>query len=128
MFRFRRFSLRVLALLLALVFATLAVTYRVVSRVNQRSAEENAAANLDLAARVFEEATRQRIEFLAQSAAVMSGDAAIKEALRVEVGSATLSTILESYTQRTGAPVIALFDPATKLLANSQANMANENE
>ena len=126
--RLRRFSLRVLALLLGLLFAVLAVTSRVVSHFNETIAREHAAANLDLAARVFDEATRQRIEFLAASASVMAGDAAIKDVLRRGADAATLGSTLESYTRRVGAPVIALFDPEAKMLANSLPDMGNENE
>jgi adenylate cyclase len=126
-FRLRRYSLRVLALLLGLLFAALALTYRVVSRYNDANARDHAAANLDLAARVFEEATRQRIEFLGQSAALMARD----DTIRSSMGAAdaeTLTTFLQSLTQRVNAPVIALFDPNRKLVANSDPAMPNENE
>ncbi len=126
-FRVRRYSLRVLALLLGLLFAALALTYAVVARFNDTNARDHAAANLDLAARVFEEATRQRIEFLAVSASLVTRD----DAIRASLGTAdadTLSSFLQSLTQRVNAPVIALFDPERKLLANSDPTMPNENE
>jgi adenylate cyclase len=126
-FRLRRYSLRVLALLLGLLFAALALTYRVVSRFNDANAREHAAANLDLAARVFEEATRQRIESLVQGAGLMTKDDGIRTNLRV-ADADTLSSYLQSFTQRVNSPVIALFDPNRKLLANSDPTMANENE
>ena len=110
-FRFRRFSIRVLALLLGLLFATLVTTYVLVSRANDDNARDHARANLELAARVFETAVRQRIEFLAAAASVMSGDDAIKQVLREDpIDATTLNSTLQSYTQRVRAPVITLFD------------------
>jgi adenylate cyclase len=126
-FRFRRFSIRVLALLLGLLFATLATTYTLVSRANASNAREHARANLELGARLFETAVRQRIEFLAGGAAVMSGDDAIKQVLREDlIETNTLNTTLESYTQRVGAPVITLFDTERHLLGNTRPDLTDE--
>ena len=125
-FRFRRFSLRVLALLLGLVFAALATTYQVVSRANESNARAHARSGLALAGRVVDAAVRQRIEFLAASAAIMSGDDAIKQVLRTG-DNKTLASVLVSYTTRIGAPVIVLYDTDGELLANSDPNMDNEN-
>ncbi|MBI4622106.1 MAG: adenylate/guanylate cyclase domain-containing protein [Verrucomicrobia bacterium] len=128
MFRFRRFSVRLLVLLLGLLFAALATTYLLVSRANESNARAHAEANLELAAGIFDETVAQRIEFLAGSASVMTGDYAIRDLLRDEKpDGATLSSTLQSYTQRVGAPVIALLDPEGALLANSAADMENEN-
>ena len=126
MFRFRRFSLRLLAWLLGLLFAALFATYESVAHSNAANARDHAAANLELAARVFDAAVRQRIEYLVGSANVMTGDDAIKQVL-ADGDTKTLSSALVSYTQRVGAPVIAIFDPDGKLLANREPDMANEN-
>lgn len=126
-FRFRRFSIRVLALLLGLLFATLATTYTLVSRANDANAREHARATLELGARVFETAVRQRIEFLTGSAGVMSGDDAIKQVLREDpVDTRTLNSTLESYTQRVGAPVVTLFDLERHLLGNTRPDLTEE--
>ena len=124
-FRFRRFSIRLLVLLLGLLCAALATTYWFVSRANDTNAHDHAAANLELAARVFDAAVRQRIEYLAGSASVMTGDDAIKQVL-ADSDMKTLSSALMSYTQRVGAPVIAVFDPEGKQLANSEPDMDDE--
>ncbi len=126
--RFRRFSLRLLTLLLGLLFAALATTYLLVSRANQSNALAHSEQNLELGARIFDEATRQRVEFLARSASVLSGDYAIRQVLLAEHPDArTLGSSLQSYTGRVGAPVIALFDSDQQLLANSDIAMDNEN-
>ena len=125
-FRFRRFSLRVLTLLLGLLFAALATTYQVVSRANDANARAHARSGLDLASRVVDAAVRQRIEFLAASAAIMSGDDAIKQVLRTG-DNRTLASVLVSYTQRIGAPMIGLYDPEGQNLAQSDPGMDNEN-
>jgi len=127
-FRLRRFSTRLLILLLGLLFAALAATYIFVSRASFSNAIAHAETNLALAAGIFDETTRQRIEYLAGSAAVMSGDYAIRQVLQQEVPDrATLSSTLESYTQRVGAPVIALLDAQGRLQASSNPGMENEN-
>src|SRR5471032_422926 len=129
MFRFRRFSIRVLALLLGLLFVTLATTYKLVSRANDANAREHARANLELGARLFDTAVRQRIEFLTAAASVMSGDDAIKQVLREDpVDTKTLSSNLESYTQRVGAPVITLFDTELHLLGNTRPDLTEETD
>lgn len=128
MFRLRRFSTRLLILLLGLLFAALAATYIFVSRASFSNAIAHAEANLAIAAGIFDETTRQRIEYLAGSAAVMSGDYAIRQVLQQEVPDrATLGSTLESYTQRVGAPVIALLDAQGRLQASSNPAMENQN-
>ncbi|MSU65656.1 MAG: HAMP domain-containing protein [Opitutus sp.] len=124
-FRFRRFSTRLLALLLGLLFTALALTYFFVSRANRSNALAHSEANLEVGAGIFDETIRQRIEYLGGSARVMSSDYAIKQSL--DSDPATLSSLLESYTRRVRAPVIALLDPDGKLRANSDAAMENEN-
>jgi len=106
----------------------LAATYIFVSRANFSSALTHAETNLAIAAGIFEETTRQRVEHLAGSAAVMAGDYAIRQVLQQAVPDrATLGSTLESYTQRVGAPVIALLDAERRLQASSNPGMEDEN-
>jgi len=115
-------------MLLGLLFAALATTYLLVSHRNELNAREHAEASLELGARVFDEAARQRIDYLASSASVMTGDYAIKQVLGSEhPDSRTLSSTLQSYVTRVGAPVIVLFDPDRLMLASSQGGMDDEN-
>lgn len=126
--RFRRFSVRLLVLLLALLFAALGGTYLLVSRVNEQTALAHAEASLAVGAHLFDDTVRQRIAYLAGSASVMTGDYAIKTVLQADhPDAATLSSTLKSYTRRVNAPVIALFDTDGRLMANSDAGMDNEN-
>ena len=127
-FRFRRFSIRLLVLLLGLLVAAMVTTYTLVSRANEANARAHSEANLELGARVFEETIRQRIAFLSRSAGVMTGDYAIRQVLlQDKPDTLTLASMLNSFTLRVGAPVIALFDTEGQLLANSDVNMDNEN-
>ena len=127
-FRFRRFRTRIVVLVVSLLVAALAATYLLVSRANYANALAHSEANLELGVRVFDEAVRQRIVYLAGSASVMSGDYGIKQVLLTEnPDTKTLSSNLNSYTRRVGAPVIALFDTHGILVANSQPEMDNEN-
>jgi adenylate cyclase len=126
--QFRRFSTRLICLLLGLLAAVLASVYLMISQANLRNAIEHSESNLELGSRVFDRAILQRIESLANSASVMSQDYGIRSVLLQEKPDrATLSSNLKSYTQRVHAPVIALFEPEGRLLANSDAGMDNEN-
>jgi adenylate cyclase len=126
--RLRHLSVRLLAILLSLLFAILAVTYELVSRYNVQTAGDHSEASLELGARIYNEAKLQRIDYLASSASVMSTDSGIRNVLvKDPVDTKTLSSNLQSFTLRIGAPVIALFDTAGELLANSQVDMENEN-
>ena len=111
-----------------LLAAVLLVVYVLITQANDRNARAHSESNLEIGARVFDEAIDQRIESLANSASVMSQDYAIKQVLlQDKPDEHTLSSSLRSYTQRVQAPVIALFDPAGQLLANSSGDMDNEN-
>ena len=126
--RFRHFSIRLLVLLLGLLFAALASTYLLVTRANEANARSHAESNLELGARVFDATIQQRIGFLAGGARLMSGDYAIRQVLLAEKpDSGTLSSNLRSYRQRIDAPVIALFDTAGELVANSESDMDIDN-
>jgi len=127
-FRFRRFSVRLLALLLGLLFVTLASTYLLVQRANRRNVQTHSEANLRVAAMVYDDAIKQQIDYLARSAGVMTSDLGIRQVLTADHPDvATLVSTLQSYTGRVGAPVIALLDTDGQLLANSQTAMSNEN-
>ena len=127
-FRFRRFRTRIVVLVVSLLVTALSATYVLVSQANYANALAHSEANLELGVRVFDEAVRQRIVYLAGSASVMSGDYGIKQVLLTEnPDTKTLSSNLNSYTRRVGAPVIALFDTHGILVANSQPEMDNEN-
>ncbi len=126
--RFRRFSVRLLALLLGLLFAALGLTYLLVSRANQQNALDHARANLAMGADIFDETIRQRIDYLAGSASVMTGDYAIKTVLQADrPDTATLSSTLKSYTRRVRASSTALFDTDGRLMATSDGTMDDEN-
>ena len=111
LFRFHRFSSRVLALLLGLLFAVLGATYLSISHANLSNALAHSEANLDVGERIYHDAVHQQIDFLARGASVMAGDYAIRTVLQAEhPDPSTLSSALQSYTSRVGAPVIAYFD------------------
>ena len=124
--RFRRFSLRLLALLLGLLFAVLATTYLVVSRANERTAHDHARANLELTARIVSSTIGQRIESLAGNAKVMTGDDALKQVRRTG-NNRTLASLLQSFSTRVNAPVITFYNADGDLLATSDPAMENEN-
>ena len=129
MLRFRRFRSRVLTLLLGVLFAALATTYYFVSKANQQGAYAQIQSDLEVGARIFEEATHERIGFLTASAKIMTGDYALKSVLLAdETDTETLTDILTSYTQRMQAPIIALFkrDGEFLVAASEKALTAKE--
>jgi adenylate cyclase len=127
-FRFRRFRTRLLVMLLGLLVAALGTTYLFVAQASYESALAHIKANLELGTRVYAEAVKQRIEYLEATANIMTTDYAIRQVLMQEKPDGrTLSSSLQSYTQRVDAPVIALFDTDGELLANSDVHMDNEN-
>lgn len=129
LFRFRRFSTRVLALVLGLLFASLTTIYILVSRANAATALRQAKSNLELGARVFDEAVRQRIDYLAGSASVMTGDYAIKQMLLSETRDPrTLASALPGYAISVGAPVVVIFETDRTLLASSEGTMTEANQ
>ena len=128
LFRFRRFSSRVLAILVGLLCLALAAMYLAVSHANLSNALAHSEANLQVGERIYDDAVRQQIDFLARGASVMAGDYAIRTVLGADHPDArTLGSTLQSYTARVGAPVIAYFDTDGNLFANSAVGMANEN-
>ena len=128
LFQFRRFSLRLLVLLLGLLGAALTTTYVLVSRENQRNAREHIERELDRGGSFYDEAVLQRSEFLVAGASLMTEDRTIWQALTIEAfDQKQLTPVLQNYTKRVGAPVIALLTSAGRLLANSDPATENEN-
>ena len=127
-FQFRRFSLRLLAWLLSLLFVALAATFLLVARFNEANARARVETDLEQGTRFVDATVRQRIEYLAASASLMTDDQTIRTALgAANPDGKALGVLLNSYTKRIGAPVIALFDSETRLVAISDANNDNEN-
>ena len=117
LFRFRRLGTRLLVFLLGLLFAVLGLTYVFVSRANDSTALAHSESNLALGAGIFDEWIRQQIDSLSRSARVLARDYAILQTLPED--RATLTSMLETYTGRVGASVIALLEPDGTLRAAS---------
>jgi adenylate cyclase len=130
-FKFRRFSTRLLVLLLGLLAAVLGTTYALVSHANQVTAMDNAAHNLRVAGGIFDETVQRNIAHLAATAGLMTSDFTIKRFFTQpeKPNPETLATVLESYTGRVDSDVILLLanDEDRTLLANSEGAMENEN-
>jgi len=124
--RFRRFSTRLLVMLLGLLFAALGTTYYFVARANYATALAHSEDNLNVGASIFELTIRQRREFLAGSARVMSGDYALRQVIAQD-DVPTLVSALDNLAHRVNAPMIALFDAEGNLRASSDGTMENEN-
>lgn len=129
--QFRRFSTRLLVLLLGLLAAALGVTYALVARANQRTAIDNAADNLRIAGGVFDDTIRRNIAHLASNAGLMTGDFTIRKFFTTDEkpDPETVATTLQSYSGRVDSDVIIFLanDPERTLIANSAGDMANEN-
>ncbi|HRP06043.1 MAG TPA: cache domain-containing protein, partial [Opitutaceae bacterium] len=118
-FRFRRFSRRLLLLLVGLMALVQLAVFTAISTANHRNAVAHIEENLRTGARLFQNALDERIEFLKGSAALMSGDSAIKSLLIRNPDSQTLRSVLLSYTERVKARTIGLFSPEGALLGST---------
>ena len=129
--QFRRFSTRLLALLLGLLLAVLVTIYALVSRANQAAALDHARRNLELAAGIFDDTVQQRIDALATSAGLLTSDYTIKQFFtRAErPDTDTLNSILPSLADRVHSSVVILLanDQARTLIGNSDPGMEPEN-
>jgi len=115
-------------LLAGLIAAVQVSVYLLITRANENNARKHIEQNLNIGARIFHENLAERIDFLAGSAKVMSGDYAIKPLLmQDQVDRDTLRSTLLSYTKRVKAPVISLFSPEGELLAVTDEKLGPEN-
>ena len=76
-FQFHRFSTRLVCLLLGLLAGALGIVYLLIDRANRANAIDHIDQNLRNGALIFHQNLTERIDYLAGSAKVMSGDAAI---------------------------------------------------
>jgi adenylate cyclase len=126
--RLRSFRTRLLLLVVGLVAAVLGAVYLSVKRATERNAREHIQAGLRIGANVFNETVAQRIDNLVRSAGVMTGDFAIRSVLLQDnPDPLTLASALRSFIERTGSPLISLFDTDGHLLASSDGAMDDEN-
>ena len=126
--RLRSFRTRLLLLIVGLVAAVLGAVYLSVKRATERNARDHIQAGLRIGANVFNETVAQRIDNLVRSAGVMTGDFAIRSVLLQEnPDPLTLASALRSFIERTGSPLISLFDTEGQLLASSDGEMDDEN-
>jgi adenylate cyclase len=116
-------------LLLAGLIALVQVSvYLLITRANEENAREHIDQNLRIGAKIFRQNLTDRIDYLAGSAKVMSGDYAIKPLLMQDpIDRATLKSTLLSYTERVKAPVITIFSPEGELLAMTDEMHGAEN-
>jgi adenylate cyclase len=127
-FRFRRFSRRLLAFFAALLLLTLGTTFALVSHYNTALAQDHAKESLEKASVTFEESVQRQIAFLVANAGQMSRDYALRQVLQ-KPDQVTVSSLLQSYTERVHSPVIVLLvnDALRTLVATSDGTMMSEN-
>ncbi len=126
-FRFRRFSTRLLVLVLGLVAAALLSTYLLVTRANRANAIAHIESRLAADVKVFWASIEFRKRFFAEGAKVVSRDWPIRTLyLQPELDLKTLRTTLESYAARLNAPVFATFDVDGAMLATTNDHLTNE--
>ncbi len=127
-FRFRHFSRQLMLLLAGLIAVVQVAVYLLVTRANESNARKHIEQNLQIGAKIFHQNLSERIDFLAGSAKIMSGDYAIKPLLmQSTVDKGTLRSVLLSYTDRVKAPVITIFSPEGDLLAVTDEVLGAEN-
>ncbi len=126
--RFRRFSSQLLLLLAGLIAVVQVAVYLLITSANERNATDHIEQNLQIGARIFRRTINDRIDYLAGSAKVMSGDYAIKPLLMQDKPDReTLRSALLSYVERVKAPVITIFSPEGELLSSTDDVLGSEN-
>jgi adenylate cyclase len=123
---FRRFSTRLVCLLLGLLAVVMATVYLLIAQANRRNAIQHIDQSLKIGARIFRQNLSERIDYLAGSAKVMSNDFQIRKLIMQDpLDRETLRSNLTSYADRlrfnasTRPPVISLFSPDREFLALS---------
>lgn len=117
-FRFRRFRTRLIVLIAGLLALVQIASYFAVSRANRANALDTIHADLNRAARQFENNARLREENLLRSAQLMASDYAMKQLfLTEEFSPATVRSALLSYSARIGARAIIMLDPDGNLIS-----------
>ncbi|AOS45024.1 Adenylate cyclase 1 [Lacunisphaera limnophila] len=126
-FSFRRFSTRLLLLVLGLLAAALLSTYLLVARANRANAIAHIEDRLAGDVKVFWASIDFRKRFFAEGAKVVSRDWPIRTLyLQPELDLKTLRTTLESYAARLNAPVFATFDVDGVMLATTNDHLTDE--
>ncbi len=129
-FQFRRFSTRLICLLIGLLAGVLVTVYLLVTRANEQNAFQHIDQNLKVGAQIFRQNLSERINYLSGSAKVMSNDFQIRKLIMQDpLDRETLRSTLNSYaerlrfSQRASPPVISLFSADRELLAVSVRDM-----
>jgi adenylate cyclase len=135
-FQFRRFSTRLICLLLGLLAAVFAAVYLLIAQANKRNAIEHIDQNLKIGARIFRQNLSERIDYLSGNAKVMSNDFQIRKLIMQDpLDRETLRSNLNSYADRlrfnanASPPVITLFSAEREIIAMSvrETTLGEEN-
>jgi len=127
LFRFRRFSTRLLVIVLGLLAAALLSTYLLVTKANLDNAIAHIESRLAADVKVFRASIDFRKRFFAEGAKVVSRDWPIRTLyLQPQLDLKTLRTTIESYAARLNAPVFATFDVDGVMLATTNDRLTNE--
>ena len=119
--RFRRFSTRLLLLLLGLVGAAQLAAFLAVARVHRADAHREIGQDLAEAARQFGKEIERDNDFLARTAEAVSGDYGFKQTFARTEDPATLRSALQSLKLRAKADVVACLSLDGRLLAETRA-------
>jgi adenylate cyclase len=126
-FRYRRFSTRLLVLVLGLLAAALLSTYLLVKQANHDIAIKHIEEALAGDVKVFWTSIEFRKRFFTESAKVVSHDWPIRTLyLQEQLDLKTLRTTMESYAGRLNAPVFATFGVDGTMLATTNDGLTNE--
>jgi adenylate cyclase len=125
--RFRRFSTRLLVIVLGLLAAALLSTYLLVTKANRDNAIAHIESRLAADVKVFRASIEFRKRFFAEGAKVISRDWPIRTLyLQPQLDLKTLRTTIESYAARLNAPVFVTFDVDGAMLATTHDSLTNE--
>ena len=103
------------------------LTYLLVVRINRENALARIRENLDLGARFFQQDVDRRVAEFITGARLMSGDYAMRQLfLQPELDRATVRSALLSYSERLRAPVMVLFTPEGRTIADTRGETGSD--
>ena len=118
MFRFHRFQYRIIFFFSGLLILVQLFAFLAINQTNIRNAHEQIENELVVGSRVFTRLMTSRLERLAESARLLSGDFAFKTAYATG-DKATILSAMDNHRSRVGADVMMVVSPDYTVMADT---------
>ncbi len=118
MLRFHRFQYRIIFFFSGLLILVQLLAFLAINATNIRNAQEQIESGLEVGSRVFTRLMASRLERLAESARLLSGDFAFKTAYSTG-DKATILSAMDNQRSRVGADVMMIVSPDYVVMADT---------